>query len=183
MNRPLSNRITLAVFVLAVSGLFPFSGRTQAGDIRGTISTTLTIYEDSELSGDVTCAVPLNTAGPTPCIAFGADRISLRLNGHTISGGFVPPAGCSHGSDASFGVGILVASRMDVKIEGPGLVQGFQRWGIFLLSSSQVTIKNVTADHNCWSGIQTVGLSDSKLEKNVFTSNAGGSNGAFCGGT
>src|SRR6516162_5275279 len=122
MNRPLSNRITLAVFVLAVSGLFPFSGRTQAGDIRGTISTTLTIYEDSELSGDVTCAVPLNTAGPTPCIAFGADRISLRLNGHTISGGFVPPAGCSHGSDASFGVGILVASRMDVKIEGPGLV-------------------------------------------------------------
>jgi len=183
MNRPLSNRITLAVFVLAVSGLFPFSGRTQAGDIRGTISTTLTIYEDSELSGDVTCAVPLNTAGPTPCIAFGADRISLRLNGHTISGGFVPPAGCSHGSDASFGVGILVASRMDVKIEGPGLVQGFQRWGIFLLSSSQVTIKNVTADHNCWSGIQTIGLSDSKLEKNVFTSNAGGSNGAFCGGT
>jgi parallel beta-helix repeat protein len=72
---------------------------------------------------------------------------------------------------------------MDVKIEGPGLVQGFQRWGIFLLSSSQVTIKNVTADHNCWSGIQTIGLSDSKLEKNVFTSNAGGSNGAFCGGT
>jgi hypothetical protein len=43
--------------------------------------------------------------------------------------------------------------------------------------------KNVTADHNCWSGIQIIGLSDSKLEKNVFTSNAGGSNGAFCGGT
>ena len=183
MNRPLSNRITLPVFVLAVSGLFPFSGRTQGTDISGTISTTLTINEDSELSGDVTCAVPLNTKGPTPCIAFGADHIRLRLNGHTISGGFVPPAGCSLESDSSFGVGILVASRMDVKIEGPGLVQGFQRWGIFLFSSSQVTIKNVTADHNCWSGIQTVGLSDSKLEKNVFTSNAGGSNGAFCGGT
>ena len=183
MNRPLSNRITLAVFVLAVSGLFPFSGRTQGTDISGTISTTLTINEDSELSGDVTCAVPLNTKGPTPCIAFGADHIRLRLNGHTISGGFVPPAGCSLESDSSFGVGILVAGRKDAEIEGPGLVQGFQRWGIFLFSSSQVTIKNVTADHNCWSGIQTVGLSDSKLEKNVFTSNAGGSNGAFCGGT
>ena len=181
MNRSLSNRITL--FVLAVSALFPFACRTHARDIRDTISTTLTIYEDSELSGDVTCAVPLNTAGPTPCIAFGADRISLRLNGHTISGGFVPPAGCSHGSDASFGVGILVAGRTDVEIEGPGLVQGFQRWGILLSSSSQVTIKNVTADHNCWSGIQILGLSDSKLEKNVFTSNAGGSNNAFCGGT
>ena len=182
MNRSLSHRITLPVFVLAVSGLFPFSGRTQATDIRGTISTTLIISEDSELSGDVTCAVPLNAA-PTPCIAFGNDHISLRLNGHTISGGFVPPAGCSLESDSSFGVGILVAGRKDAEIEGPGLVQGFQRWGIFLFSSSQVTIKNVTADHNCWSGIQIIGLSDSKLEKNVFTSNAGGSNGAFCGGT
>lgn len=183
MNRPLSNRITLPVFVLAVSGLFPFSGRTQATDISGTISSTLPINEDSELSGNVTCAVPLNPAGPTPCIAFGKNGISLRLNGHTISGGFVPPAGCSVPTDASFGVGILVAGRMDVKIEGPGLVQGFQRWGILLSSSSQVTIKNVTADHNCWSGLQILGLSDSKLEKNVFTSNAGGSNNAFCGGT
>ena len=171
------------VFVLSVFAFFVFAIPARATQISGTISTTLTIYEDSELSGDVTCAVPLNTAGPTPCIAFGADRISLRLNGHTISGGFVPPAGCSHGSDASFGVGILVAGRMDVEIEGPGLVQGFQRWGILLSSSSQVTIKNVTADHNCWSGIQILGLSDSKLEKNVFTSNAGGSNNAFCGGT
>jgi parallel beta-helix repeat protein len=183
MNRLLSNRITLPVFVLAVSALLPFAGRTEARDISGTISTTLTIYEDSQLSGDVTCAVPLNPAGPTPCIAFGADHISLRLNGHTISGGFVPPAGCSVPSDPSFGVGILLLGRKDAEIEGPGLVQGFQRWGILLSSSSQVTIKNVTADHNCWSGIQTIGLSDSKLEKNVFTSNAGGSNGAFCGGT
>lgn len=182
MNRSLSNRITLPVFVLAVSGLFPFSGRTQARDIRGTISTTLIISEDSELSGDVTCAVPLNTA-PTPCIAFGNDHISLRLNGHTISGGFVPPAGCSVPTDTNYGVGILVQGIKDAEIDGPGLVQGFQRWGILLLSSSQVTIKNVTADHNCWSGIQILGLSDSKLEKNVFTSNAGGSNGAFCGGT
>ena len=182
MNRSLSHRITLPVFVLAVSGLFPFSGRTQATDIRGTISTTLIISEDSELSGDVTCAVPLNAA-PTPCIAFGNDHISLRLNGHTISGGFVPPAGCSVPTDTNYGVGILVQGIKNAEIEGPGLVQGFQRWGILLLSSSQVTVKNVTADHNCWSGIQTVGLSDSKLEKNVFTSNAGGSNGAFCGGT
>jgi parallel beta-helix repeat protein len=182
MNRSLSNRITLPVFVLAVSGLFPFSGRTEARDIRGTISTTLIISEDSELSGDVTCAVPLNAA-PTPCIAFGNDHISLRLNGHTISGGFVPPAGCSVPTDTNYGVGILVQGIKDAEIEGPGLVQGFQRWGILLLSSSQVTVKNVTADHNCWSGIQIIGLSDSKLEKNVFTSNAGGSNGAFCGGT
>jgi len=77
----------------------------------------------------------------------------------------------------------LVQGRMDVEIDGPGIIEQFQRWGIFLLSTAQVTIKNVTADHNCWSGVQTIGLSGSNLERNVFTSNAGGSNGAGCGGT
>jgi hypothetical protein len=184
MNQFLSHRIILPCFVLAASGLFPFAGRTHAADISGTISTTMTISgEDNELTGDVTCAVPLTPTGPTPCIVFGADHIRLRLNGHTISGGFVPPTGCSVPSDPSFGVGVMVQGRTDVEIDGPGLIQGFQRWGILLLSSMNVTIKKVTADHNCWSGIQTIGLSDSNLEKNVFTSNAGGSNGAGCGGT
>jgi hypothetical protein len=185
MNQILSNRMTLLVLALVVSAaLFPCAGRMQATEISGKISTTLTIVdEDNELSGDVTCAVPLNPTGPTPCIAFGADHIRLRLNGHTISGGFVPPTGCSIPGDPSFGVGVLVQGRTDVKIEGPGLVEQFQRWGILLSSSTNVTIKNVTADHNCWSGVQTNGLSGSNLERNVFTSNSGGSNGAGCGGT
>lgn len=173
----------LSVFVLAAFALLPFAARTQGTVISGNISTTLTINEDSELTGDVTCAVPLNPAGPTPCITFGKNGIKLKLNGHTISGGFVPPTGCSVQTDPSFGVGLLVQGRMDVEIDGPGVVQQFQRWGILLLSSSLVTIKNVTADHNCWSGVQTIGLSDSKLERNFLSSNAGGSNGAGCGGT
>jgi len=39
MNRSLSNRKTLPVFVLVVSILFPFASRTQAVDIRGTNGT------------------------------------------------------------------------------------------------------------------------------------------------
>src|SRR6516164_1919987 len=139
MSRFLSRRITIPVFF--VLGLLVCGARTQATDISGTISTTLTIFGDSELTGDVTCAVPLTTAGPNPCIAFGADHIKLRLNGHTITGPVTPPAGCSLPGDANFGVGIEAEGRSHVTIEGPGIIQGFQRWGIFLLSSARVTVR------------------------------------------
>lgn len=52
--------------------------------------TTLTIFDDSELAGDVTCAVPLTTSGANPCIFFGVDHIKLRLNGHTLTGWGAP---------------------------------------------------------------------------------------------
>jgi hypothetical protein len=76
MNQFLSNRVILPVLVFVVSALFPSAGRMQAREISGSISTTLTIFEDSELVGDVTCMV----AG-APCIALGAPGIKLRLNG------------------------------------------------------------------------------------------------------
>jgi len=44
-------------------------------------------------------------------------------------------------------------------------------------------VKKVTAYHNCWSGMQTFSTSDSIFEQNVFADDAGGSNGASCGGT
>jgi parallel beta-helix repeat protein len=75
-----------------------------------------------------------------------------------------------------------VVGQTDVKIEGPGIVQKFQRWGIFLLSSTRVTVKQVTANYNCWSGMQTVGVSDSNFEENIWANNAVGSHGAPCGG-
>jgi hypothetical protein len=182
-----SYRIALPVVVLAVFAQFPCAGRTQAAEISGTISTTLTIYEDSELVGDVTCAVAVTMAGPNPCIAFGADHIKLRLNGHTISGPVTPPTGCSLPSDAMYGVGIAAIDRTDVKIEGPGIVQHFERWGVLIgltgHPSSAVTVKKITAYHNCWSGMQTFSTSDSTFEENVLANDAGGSNGASCGGT
>lgn len=86
-----------------------------------------------------------------------------------------------------FGVGIAVLDRSDVKIEGPGIIQHFERWGILVglpgHPNTEVTVKKVTADHNCWSGMQTFSTTDSSFEENVFTSDSSGSNGAGCGGT
>ncbi len=180
MNQFPPNRT--AIGALAVLALFVCAERAQATDISGTISGTLTIFDDSQLVGDVTCTVPLLLSGANACIAFGVDHIKLRLNGHTITGPVVPPTGCSLPSDSKFGVGILVNGQTDVKIEGPGVVQHFERWGILLLSSTEVTVRKVTANRNCWSGMQTIGTSDSNFEEDIWINNAAGSNGAACGG-
>jgi hypothetical protein len=184
MSQALSSRITFAVFlVFALFVCVP----AQATDISGTISTTLTIFEDSELVGDVTCTVPLTMPGANPCISFGADHIKLRLNGHTITGPVTPPTGCSLPPDTMYGVGIEAIDRTDVKIEGPGIIQHFERWGILIgltgHPSIEVTVKKVTAYHNCWSGMQTFSTSGSTFEENAFVDDTGGSNGASCGGT
>ncbi|PYU02110.1 MAG: hypothetical protein DMG38_01330 [Acidobacteria bacterium] len=185
--KQLPSRLTIVV-VLIVSALLVCAGRTRATEISGTISTTLIIFDDSELTGDVTCAVPLTLVGPNPCIAFGADHIKLRLNGHSITGPVTPPTDCDVPKPGDkFGVGIAAIDRTDVKIEGPGIVQHFERWGILIgltgHPSTQVTVKKVTAYRNCWSGMQTFSTSESNFEENVFASDAGGSNGANCGGT
>jgi len=155
-------------------------------ELSGTISSTLTIFDNTRLVGDVTCAVPLVLSGANPCIAFGVDHIKLKLNGHTITGPVTPPAGCSLPVDSMYGVGIEAIDRTDVKIEGPGVIQRFERWGILLgltgHPSSHVTVRKVTVYRNCWSGMQTFSTSDSNFEDNVWANNAVGSNGAACGG-
>jgi len=176
-------RLSVALVVLIGS-----AATARAIEISGgVITTTLTIFDDTDLVGDVTCAVPLSVAGPNPCIAFGADHIKLRLNGHTITGPATPPTGCSVPTDTMWSVGIEALDRTDVKIVGPGIIQQFPKWGILLgftgHSSSNVTVKKVTVYNNCWSGMQTVSTSDSIFEDNVFVNDAGGSNGASCGGT
>ena len=186
MNQSLFRRI--AIVALVFPALLIFAGRTPADEISGSITQTRTIMNDSELTGDVQCEVPLDMPGPNACISFGKDDIELHLNGHTITGpvSFAPPTptkDCSIPGDPKFGVGILANGRTDIKIEGPGVIRQFQRWGIFLLSSSYVIVKNVTADQNCWSGMQTIGTSNSNFEKNIFVSDSMGSNGAGCGGT
>ena len=176
MNRLLPSPIAIAA--LAVLALFVCAERAQAADIHGTISSTVTITEDSQLVGDVTCAVPLTVPGPNPCIAFGADHIMLALNGHTITGPVDPPTGCSLPSDSMFGVGVEANGRTDVKIEGPGVIQKFERWGILLGLSTRVTVRKVTANRNCWSGMQVTLTSDSNFEEDIWINNAAGSNGA-----
>jgi hypothetical protein len=174
---------TFTCFASVLFALFAYAGRARAADISGgKYTSTLTIFDDSRLVGDVSCEVPLTELGPNPCIAFGVDHVKLRLNGHTITGPIDPPTNCSLSTDSRFGVGIFVNGNTDVKIEGPGIIQHFHRWGIFLLSSTHVTMKKVTVNRNCWSGTQATSTSDSNFEGDVWVNNAAGSNGSACGG-
>ncbi|MHB8502544.1 MAG: right-handed parallel beta-helix repeat-containing protein [Candidatus Acidiferrales bacterium] len=174
MNQILSNRLTRCVF--SVFALFVCGSRAQATDISGTISTTLTIFEDSELVGDVTCMV----AG-APCIAFGAPGIKLRLNGFTITDGANSSSNCASSNFTEDG--IQVNAQHDVAILGPGLVHKFAGLGISLLGSTKVKVEGVTASDNCFSGIFLFGTTDSDIEKNISVRNSIGSKGSPCGGT
>ena len=176
MNQFLSNRMTLSLLILAVSALFLSAGSTQAAEIGGTISATLTIYEDSELVGDVTCMV----AG-APCIAFGAPDIKLRLNGFTITDGANTSNNCATSNFTQDG--IQVNAQHNVAILGPGLVHKFAGLGISLLGSTKVRVEGVTAADNCFSGIFLFSTADSDIEKNVSVRNSIGSKGNPCGGT
>lgn len=160
--------LSLSVFAFLVCGT-----RAQANGISGTISTTLTVSEDSELVGDVSCRV----AG-APCIVIGSSGIKLRLNGFAITEDIT---GCTPAT--SFQDGIDVIGQHDVAILGPGLVQKFGGFGIFLGGATRVKVEGVTASDNCFSGILLGGTTDSDIERNVSVRNSMGSEGAPCGGT
>jgi hypothetical protein len=83
--------ITLLAAVLG--SLFVCAGIVHATDIGGTISSTLTITENSQLLDDVICTVTL-----APCIAIGASRVTLELNGFTVTGHADAKTGCSGGA-------------------------------------------------------------------------------------
>jgi hypothetical protein len=171
MSKILCSRITLSV--LSVFALFVCGARVQATEISGTYSTTLTIYDDSELVGNVKCMVSGN-----PCIQFGASDIKLRLNGYSITEEIT---GCTSGTSTQDGID--VAGVHDVAIVGPGLLQKFGGFGIGVFGASKVKVEEVTASDNCFSGIILVGSMDSDIERNVFVRNSSGSEGAPCGGT
>ncbi len=163
-------------FAAFLGALFLCAGRSYATDIGGTISTTLTITEDSELVDDVTCTVT-----GAPCIAIGAPHVTLELNGFTMTGQADAQTGCKGGfAPPGVEVGIDVDAQTDVAIHGPGLIQRFRNAGIFLSKSSGVKVKDVTASTNCSSGILVGGGSDHDLSGNVSVRN--GSSTFSCGG-
>ncbi len=169
---------TSAWFASFLFALFLCAGRAEATDISGPISSTLTIFEDSQLVGDVTCTVA-NAA----CIKLGAPGIKLRLNGFTVTGRANPPTNCTNTTDFFPEDGIAAVAQDHVAVLGPGLVQKFGRHGIFLARSAKVKVKGVTSSHNCFSGILVSGVTDSDIEENVSVRNAIASAGFACGGT
>jgi parallel beta-helix repeat protein len=170
--------------LLLLAGAAP----ATAEDISGPLSTTRVIIEDSQLVGNVTC-----TMTTTPCIQFGAPNLTLRLKGFTITGtanpddttscqptsGAPPADGISNGTSAA-------NSQPGAQIIGPGMVQKFRRHGIFIIGvagvSTGVTIKDLTSNHNCFSGLLTNLMTNSTIERIVSVRNAANSGGAPCGG-
>jgi hypothetical protein len=173
----MKNRNTLACLAVSLLGGIIFAGPSQAAEtkISGTISTTLTLTEDSELVGDVTCAV----AGAS-CIQFGASGIKLRLNGHTITEQIT---GCTPATSSQDGIDVFITGLHDVAILGPGLVQKFGGLGIGIGAASKVKVEGVTTSDNCFSGIYLGGTTDSDIVKNVSVRNSIGSESFPCGGT
>ena len=171
----MKNRNTLACFAVSLLGLIICAGPLQAAEkkISGTISTTLTLTQDSKLVGNVTCTVV-----GAPCIAFGAPNIELHLNGFTMTG---TSPGCTPAT--SFDDGIDVIQQNNVTILGPGLIQKFGGFGVLLASESGATIHGITVTDSCFSGIILVGATESEIEGNTSVRNAMGSEGGPCGGT
>jgi hypothetical protein len=162
--------ICLAAFL----ALFACAVTANATDISGTIGTTLTIMDNSRLVGDVTCTVT-----GAPCIAFGVSGLTLDLNGYSITGLGDPQTGCA-GTSVGSETGILVSNLNNIVIRGLGMVQQFRNFGIQLLSSTGVTVTDVTSSTNCVSGIIVSGGSNNLLENNVSVRN--GFLGNACGG-
>jgi len=162
--------MAFAVGLLAIGLARP----AQAADISGTITTTLTIFDDSRLVGDVTCTVV-----GAPCITFGAPGLTLKLNGFTMTGlaSLLTPCATPTANE----VGIEVNAQSDEVIMGPGIVQGFRAFGIRLRAATGVLVKRVTANSNCFSGIFVTQASfENNLEENIAVRN--GHPTAACGG-
>jgi hypothetical protein len=181
---------TFAIVTTVVCGVLLGTGRAEGEDISGTITRTVTIYENSRLVGDVTCLVV-----DEPCSKFGASHIKLRLNGFTMTGRANPPANCVLPDPTLVGFppedGIGTDGQSHVAILGPGLVQRFRRYGIIVglfpnptvILSRKVSVKHVTSHHNCFSGLQLAFVSDSLIEENVSVRNASAAGAFPCGGT
>lgn len=177
--------VSLTLLVGPTLVLLAGAGTARAEDISGPIAVTKTIFEDSQLVGDVTCTTTLSA-----CIEFGAPHIKLHLNGFTITGLAEPdnpasPNSCPTAQPANED-GIRIVNQIQTQIVGPGIVQRFRRHGIFVVGtagiSTHVTVRHITSNHNCFSGLLTNGMSDSVIEDIVSIKNASNSGNSPCGG-
>jgi hypothetical protein len=170
----------LACFATLLAICLP-TANLLATDISGTITTTLTITENSKLVDDVICQVV-----GAPCIAFGASGITLELNGFSITGLADVQTTCSAGpttfSPPAMPVedGIDLNLQTNVAVHGPGVVQLFRGPGIFSLNGQGVMVTGVTTANNCMSGILIGGGSNHDIFDNTSVRNG---NRTFpCGG-
>jgi hypothetical protein len=163
---------TIAAFAVVMACAAP----AFADRVAGTITRTYMIVEDTDLIGDVTCAV----AGGTACFSFAAPGIEFRLNGYSITGPGDPVTGCA-GAQVANEPGITTNNMARVTVRGPGLVQRFRSDGVTVTGSNDARIENVTVSTNCMSGIRVLATSfGTVIQGNTAVRN--GSTAAPCGG-
>lgn len=163
---------SLAAVVLALQPL-----SAAAEDISGLITSTRIIRDDSRLVGDVTCMVT-----GAPCIQFGAPRITLRLNGFSITGQGDPTSACS-GAFTAGEQGINSGNQADVEIRGPGIVRNFRSDGVLFNGSVGGKVEGITVTTNCQSGIRVTATSSRiTVAANISVRNGAASAGLACGG-
>jgi hypothetical protein len=150
------------------------AGTAQATKISGTISTTLTITEDSQFVGDVTCTVT-----GAACLTIGASNITVDVNAYTITGQADPFTACN-GASTGGESGITASGRTGITIRGPGIVQRFRGFGIIFSNATASTITRVTTSTNCMSGIFLNGGVLNELDGNIAIRNGNLNNP--CGG-
>jgi hypothetical protein len=164
-----------AVGTLVGTILFFMPAALVADDLGGMITTTRVIRQDSRLVDNVTCMVT-----GAPCIAFGAPRITLRLNGFTITGLADPVNGCG-GAFTANEQGITSAGQSDVEVRGPGVVQRFRADGVLFAGSIGGKVEGITATTNCQSGIRVAATASRiTIASNISVRN--GTTMAPCGG-
>jgi parallel beta-helix repeat protein len=115
-----------------------------------------TLTSKTQLHGDLTCT---GTA-----LIVGADNITLDLNGHTITGPFLPPCTSCPPVD-----GILVTGRTGVTIKD-GTVRGFV-FGIRLTNADNNVVKKVNVTDSNLNGISLFNDSDGNEVKECVSSN------------
>lgn len=186
--RNFSSMTSLSVFfaLLLVAGTAhagsDYSGPLPAGCFSspGTITSTCTITSNTQLNGNVMC----NMTSAEPCIAFGASNISLKLNGHTITGQGM--SGANRGNPCSsspsgdetllsyFEYGIWIPSgQNNVRIVGPGLIGEFRDRGIEIDGNNSL-VSGVVVSSTCREGIALFGRNNVATFNTVVRSSLSG---------
>jgi hypothetical protein len=168
------------IVILLLVGLAG-AGATMQGrpdTVSGTLTRTYTIVADTELTGDVTCAV----ADGTPCFSFSVPRVELRLNGYSITGRADATTAC--GGTATTGeVGVTTNGQSGAVVRGPGLIQRFRNHGVTVTGSTEARVEGLTVSANCGSGIFVLANSFGALvEGNTAVRNGSTLAGQACGG-
>jgi YVTN family beta-propeller protein len=115
------------------------------------LGTTGSINCGDSITADTVLESDLNCSGPG--LTFGADGITLDLNGHTINGNSGPCEECP------FEAGIEINGHTGVTIIN-GTVHGFV-YGIFVQNGSHDnTVTSIVTTNNIFNGISLLGDSD-----------------------